>query len=198
MRFDDIIKSLLLEDNSKEIALEIKGNLIKIGDEGYLEDILGKQWVDWLMEDYKSSYEPQYFATKWEPLLQGKWELYDISDNLSKDAGRAGAGLHWSTLGPNVTNEIRDTISRSAISTHRITLNPVLETKTLHHSGAYISEILYQATLEDGKVITWYNHKQSTVFLNDTEIIPNLKEYERKTTIAAHKDHNELVDLIDL
>jgi len=198
MKFDDIIKSLLLE-NDNEIALEFKGSLIRVGDEGYLEDILGKQWVDWLIEDYKNSYDSHYFATKWEPLLRGKWELYGISDNLSKDSGRAGAGYHWSALlGPNVTDKIKDALSKSTIRTHSITLNPVLETKTLHHSGTYISEILYQATLEDGNVITWYNHEQTSVFLNDMEIIPSLKEYERKTTIASHKDHNELVDLIDL
>jgi len=61
-----------------------------------------------------------------------------------------------------------------------------------------MTETIYQATLNDGTVLTWYLYEGATIFLNEIEFITDLREYEKKKTIATHKDHNPFIDLIEL
>jgi len=97
MRFNDIIKDLLSEDTGNQLSLESNGRLIKIGDTGYLEDFLGDYWKQQTIEGYKYSYNPlictpYMYSTKWEPLLNGEWELYNLT-------GSKFTGYTWGILG---------------------------------------------------------------------------------------------------
>jgi hypothetical protein len=69
-----------------------------------------------------------------------------------------------------------------------------------HVTNALTSKwVVHQSENVDGTHTTWYNPMNGTgsSLTVDFEIV-NKQDHERKTTIAAHKDHNELVDLIDL
>ena len=205
MRFDDIIKSLLVEDNN-EIALICKDKLIKIGDTGLLKDIISDPLYDIDVEDYKRAYNPTVFETVWKPLLSGSWELQSI---YSRDLRMPAESAREIYL-PGVSEDVVERLSVNIIKEYKVRLIPVLTAETLSHpgrGGTYF--LIYQTRDRDGEVVTWNISSAKsvirtvgvipnrTIFLDDVRVT-TLKEYERETTIASHKDHNELVDLIDL
>jgi hypothetical protein len=188
MKFDKVIRSLL-EGNNNELALVCKDHLIKVGTVGLLKDILGDHMYDRTIKDYKTIYNSHRFQTVWEPLINGEWELYSIDDRVQEEPNEILLG---------VSKDVRERLSAGIIKKYTIRIKPVLTKETIAHPGRDGTWIaVYQTSNKDGVVTTWYPHRETTTFLEDLQVT-SLKDHEIKTTITAHKDHNELVDLIDL
>jgi hypothetical protein len=192
MKFDDIIKSLLVEHTNNKYALVCKENAVKVGDVGLLKDIIGDRIYDIEFEQYKKVYNLSTFETVWKPLLTGNWELYSIESRVLPYPVQLDVHL------PGVSKDVSEKLSTGAITEYKVRLIPVLTTGTFNHPGRGGSYyLIYQTGNMREKVTTWFIEQQRTIFLDDLQATTEA-EHERKTVIASHKEHNPFIDLLEL
>lgn len=201
MKFDDIIKSLLVEHTNNKYALVCKENIVKVGDVGLLKDIIGDRLNDINFQEYKGSYNPSKFEAVWKPLLTGNWELYSIDSRALPHPIQPSVHL------PGVSEDVAKKLSTGTITEYKVRLIPVLTTDTFNHPGSNgVYFLIYQTNIKGGEIATWYagalggnmyGNDLRAIFLDDLQVTTEA-EHERKTVIASHKEHNPFIDLLEL
>jgi hypothetical protein len=191
MVFDRLIESILKEGSNKDVfAIVYNDKLINVGDDIPLDSLLGKHMSGPLrMRD-----EPVFWTL-------GRLRLRDVQPEILTFPGNRkivvipdgfNKGTYHSVIGKIEADKM------IRVTSYHLELVP--RTDKAHAANVLTSGwVVHQSDNEDGTHTTWYNPMNGTgsSLTVDFEIV-NKQDHERKTTIAAHKDHNELVDLIDL
>ena len=198
MKFDDIINKILKE-SQQQFAIYYDNEVIRVG------DILPKG----LLFDKHNTFDKFYMNLTWQiadisrhkdqpvkiPTVPGLPEGHNFVK--SKDS-------LWAPVNYVIQNNEGGSIDAKNIINIECFIISLLEpdgsspsgTKS-YPSGSEPHKLVYQANNKNGTRTSWinvidYGSKQTSV-VQDMEIVT-----EKEMTIASHKDHNELVDLIDL
>jgi hypothetical protein len=198
MEFDRLVESILKESNNDKKIFVIIYN-----------DIVISQGDDIPIDSFLNKHMSGPLKIQGEPI---SWELGRVSltetqpEILTFNGGRKSVcipdhfnkGTYLSIIRDNDIRGKIDVDKMIKVASYNVELQP--RTDLPHITNALTSKwVVHQSDNEDGTRTTWYNtmHGSGSSLVVDFEIADK-QEYERETTIASHKDHNELVDLIDL